>query len=113
MSTYTLAGLLDTPTGFTGYAEWPIEVGGQIYMLITTNGEGITYNSIYAAKFSDPFTRTGAWSLISVPNGGAGTWECGDSRCIDEGGSAVVHGSNVFLLFSAGGYESPDYCIGM
>ena len=113
MSTYTLAGRLDTPTGFTGYAEWPIEVGGQIYMLITTNGEGVTYNSIYAAKFSDPVTRTGPWSLIAVPNGGAGTWECAHSRCIDEGGSAVVHGSNVFLLFSAGGYESPDYCVGM
>lgn len=113
VSTYSLAGQLDAPPGFTGYAEWPILVGSQIYMLITTNGDGTSHNSIYAAKFSDPVTRTGSWSLIAVPNAGSGSWECGDGRCIDEGGSAVVHGNNVYLLFSAGGYESPDYCVGM
>ena len=112
-SSYTFLGRLDAPSGFTGYAEWPIMSNGQIYMLITTNGEGVTYNSIYAAKFSDPATRTGSWNLISVPAGGSGSWECGDGRCIDEGGSAVIHGSNIYLLFSAGGYESPDYCVGM
>src|SRR5436190_18156067 len=113
MSTYSFEGRLDPPPGFTGYAEWPIQVGSQIYMLITTNGNGTSYNSIYAAKFSDPVTRSGPWSPIAVPNGGAGSWECAHGRCIDEGGSAIVHGNKVFLLFSAGGYESPDYCVGM
>lgn len=110
---YTFMSRINPPQGFTGYAAWPIQVGSQIYMLITTNGMGISYNSIYAAKFSDPGTQSGAWSPIAVPTGGSGSWECANGRCIDEGGSAVVHGNKVFLLFSAGGYESPDYCVGM
>ena len=112
-SAYSYMGELDTPTGYTGYAEWPFQVGSQIYMLFTNNATSTTLHSIWAAKFSDPVTRTGAWSIIATPNSGTGSWECGDSRCIDEGGSVVVHGSNAFLLFSAGGYESPDYCVGM
>jgi GH43 family beta-xylosidase len=113
MSTYTLAGYIDGPSGFTGYSEWPIVVGSQIYMLFTNDATSTTLHSIWAAKFSNPYTRTGTWNIIATPNSGSGSWECGDSRCIDEGGSAVVHGSKAFLLFSAGGYESPDYCVGM
>ena len=110
---YTFLGRTDNPTGYTTYAKWPILVNNQLYMVATINGEGTTYNAIYAAKFSDPVTRTGPWNLITVPTGGAGSWECAHNRCIDEGGSAVVHGSQVFFLFSAGGYEDPDYCVGM
>ena len=111
---YTFFGRnLDVPPGYTAYAKWPILVNNQLYMVATINGNGQVPNAIYAAKYSDPVTRTGSWNLITVPTKGTGSWECANSRCIDEGGSAVVHGSKVFFLFSAGGYEDPGYCVGM
>ena len=111
---YTFFGRnLDVPPGYTAYAKWPILVNNHLYMLATINGDGQVPNSIWAATYSDPVTRTGSWNQIAVPTKGTGSWECADNRCIDEGGSTVVHGSNVFLLFSAGGYEDPGYCVGM
>ena len=101
---YTFDAYLDTPNNSFGYAEWPFQVGSQIYMLFTTNGQ------IWAAKYSDPVTRTGNWNVIASPISGG--WDC-VSSCIDEGGSVVVHGSKAFLIFSAGTYESPNYCVGL
>ncbi len=113
-SAYTFLGRLPVPTGLVGYAEWPIQVGSQLYMLFTDAGSGSQVGCkwcIYAAQFSDPVTISGSWNVIAQP--ATSGWECGGGNCINEGGSIVVHGNNVYMLFSAGGYESPDYCVGM
>jgi GH43 family beta-xylosidase len=101
-----------------GIAEWPIMVNGQLYMLFTqtkysSNGQTVDeLNEIYAAKASDPITVSGPWGLISQPSQ---SWECQGywNRCVNEGGSVLIHGNNVFLLFSASEYDSPSYCVGM
>ena len=73
---YTFFGRnLDVPPGYTAYAKWPILVNNQLYMVATINGNGAVRNAIYAAKYSDPVTRSGSWNLIAVPTKGTGSWE--------------------------------------
>lgn len=95
----------------SGYAINAFSVNGQLYATSTSNGDGTAYNSIYIATMSNPWTLSSGWSLIAEP--ASSGWECADSRCIDEGGSVLVKGSTIYALFSAGGYESPDYCSGL
>lgn len=88
-----------------GYAASPIQVGNRLYLTQTSNGR------IFLAELTNPWTLGSAWQPLAQPAGSG--WECANGRCIDEGGSAIVHNGQVYLLFSAGGYESPDYCVGM
>ncbi|MCU1491314.1 MAG: hydrolase, partial [Acidimicrobiaceae bacterium] len=94
----------------SGYALNPFSVGGQLYATSTSIGGG-SNNSIYIATMSNPWTLSSSWTLIAAP--ASSGWECAGGSCIDEGGSAVVHGGRIFLLFSAGSFASPDYCVGM
>ncbi|TDD99928.1 family 43 glycosylhydrolase [Jiangella asiatica] len=88
-----------------GYAASPVRVGDRLYLTQTSQGR------IFLAELADPWTLATGWSPILKP--GSDGWECANGRCLVEGGSAVVRDGRVALLFSAGGYESPDYCVGM
>lgn len=95
----------------SSYALSPFVANGQLYAFSTSNGEGTANNSIYIATMSSPTALSSSWTLISQP--ASSGWECANSRCIDEGGSVNIHNGTIYALFSAGGFESPDYCVGM
>lgn len=88
-----------------GYAASPLVIDGRLYLTQTSNGR------IFLAELSNPWTLETGWNLIAEPESSG--WECANDRCLDEGGSVIVRDGRAFLLFSAGGYESPDYCVGM
>jgi GH43 family beta-xylosidase len=104
-STYTFKAYIPGVVNGLGYAAGPALVGSQLYLFQTYEG------GIWAAKASNPYTLTTGWSKVA--QAATSGWECANGRCIDEGSNIVVHGNKVFNIFSAGGYESPDYCVGM
>lgn len=94
-----------TPISAYGYANAPVTINGQRYITQTSE------NRIYIASLSNPWTLSSPWSLLAQP--ATTGWECANNRCLDEGGSVVERNGKVFYIFSAGGYESVDYCVGM
>jgi GH43 family beta-xylosidase len=98
----------------SGYAFEAVNIDGSYYGLETSSGGGTTSNDIYITTMSNPWTVTGTWHLLTSAGGQpTGTsWECGGG-CINEGSSVLVHSGKVFDIFSAGSYQSPDYCVGM
>lgn len=109
---YSFAGTFAGPGPYaSGYAINPFIANGQLYATSTSSGRGTYHNSIYIAKMSSPTTLSSSWSLIAAP--ASSGWECAAGRCIDEGSSIIIRNGVIYDLFSAGGYESPDYCVGM
>ena len=99
-----------------GYCASPIKIGSTLYLSQTDNGK------IYLAKMTNPWTIStsapsdpSGWNLIAEPTEpwGCTVGEFGGTRCINEGGTVVVKGNYAYILFMAGGYESPDYSVGM
>jgi len=81
----------------TEYAAWSGWVGDQ-------DGE----QNIYIARLANPWTIQGARSRISTPEY---DWE--KHGGINEGPEALIHGKNVFLVYSASGCWTNDYALGM
>ncbi|WP_286277396.1 family 43 glycosylhydrolase [Naasia aerilata] len=94
-----------SPTG-VGYAFFPIVVNGQFYATETGDND----HSIYIAPMNGPTSMAGGWTKIAQATA---PWECANGRCIDEGTNIYIRNGIIYDIFSAGGYESPDYCVGM
>jgi GH43 family beta-xylosidase len=95
--------------GGRGYANAPLVINGNLYLSITAS-IGAGGNAVFLASMSNPYTLSSPWVRIAAPTQ---PWECANNRCIDEGSSVIERNGKVYLVFSAGGYESPDYCVGM
>lgn len=65
--------------------------------------------NIYIAPMSNPWTISGERTLISAPTN---SWErVGWS--VNEGPEVLQRGGKVFIVYSASGGSTPDYCLGM
>ena len=71
----------------------------------STNGQ----QNLYIAKMLDPFTLEGEGVLLSQPTY---DWER-QAMPINEGPEALVKDDTVFLIYSASGSWTDDYCLGM
>lgn len=105
LSAYTFKAYIPGVVNNNGYAAGPALVGDELYMF-QTYGE-----KIWAAKASDPWTLTTGWTTVNAPQPTG--WECAGGRCYNEGSNILVRGDTVYNIFSAGGYEDPNYCVGM
>lgn len=65
---------------------------------------------IYIAHMSDPCTVDSERVLLSSPTYGWETFEWPD---VNEGPTALIHGDDVFIVYSASGSWSDFYCLGM
>lgn len=95
--------------------EWAIdgtilENGGQLYMIWSGKTNGGFPQNLYIAKMSDPYTLEGNRVMISTPDN---SWE-EHGAPINEGPEILKnHDGQVFLIYSASGYWTDDYCLGM
>lgn len=71
--------------------------------------ENVAQN-IYIAHMSDPCTIDSKRVMISAPTH---SWEKVGSPYVNEGPTALVHDGRVFVLYSASGSWTDDYCLGM
>ncbi len=65
--------------------------------------------NIYIARMSTPWTLSGERTMISTP---VNSWER-VGWAVNEGPVALQRGGNVFIVYSASGGSTADYCLGM
>jgi GH43 family beta-xylosidase len=84
--------------------------GGEKYF-VWSGWEGFTNTSqnIYIARMSNPWTLVSARSCLSRPEY---DWEKRGYPHVNEGPQPLVHDGRVFIIFSASGSWTDDYCLG-
>jgi GH43 family beta-xylosidase len=92
----TVLSLEDGPRFFV-WSGWEADVNGR--------------QSLYVAPMSNPWTISGSRVRISTPEL---PWERGSRPLVNEGPSVLRgRGGRVFLVYSAGGSWTDDYCLGL
>jgi GH43 family beta-xylosidase len=64
---------------------------------------------LYIAPMSDPWTISGERVQISSPEH---AWECNGKPLINEGPQVLWNGPHLFIIYSASGSWTDDYCLG-
>jgi len=110
MGTYHEAGQVTDSANRWAIDGTRFEYKGQAYFVWsgwpgTTDGQ----QNLYIATMSDPFTLVGEGVLLSSPTY---AWER-RAMPINEGPEAIVTDDAVFLVYSASGSWTDDYCLGM
>ncbi|BCM89516.1 extracellular exo-alpha-(1-_5)-L-arabinofuranosidase [Abditibacteriota bacterium] len=106
---YEVMGALDTG------GRWAID--GDIFSwqnklyFIWSGWEGTenVAQNLYIAPMSNPWTISGPRVLISKPEL---PWELNGRPHINEGPTALIHENRLFIVYSASGSWSDDYCLG-
>ena len=102
---YTVRGVLNP-----GY--WNIDgsvfvsTNGQLYFICSGSPSGT--QSIYIAPMSNPYMLSGPLTLISSPTQ---SWE--RNGTVNEGPYGFVRNGQVFIVYSASGCWTDDYCLGL
>ncbi|MFC4427154.1 family 43 glycosylhydrolase [Deinococcus navajonensis] len=108
---YTFKGKISDPTN-----RWAIDgtvfqaPDGQRYYL-WSGWEGTTnvQQNLYISRMRNPWTLQGERVLISSPEQ---PWELNGSPYINEGPEVLMRGGRVFVVYSASGSWTNDYCLG-
>lgn len=88
-----------------------MQLHGQLYFIWSGwKGDQDGAQHIYIAHMSDPCTVDSERVLLSSPTYGWETFEWPD---VNEGPTALIHGDDVFIVYSASGSWSDYYCLGM
>ncbi|GAA5481548.1 glycoside hydrolase family 43 protein [Haloferula sargassicola] len=89
-----------------------LQVGGQLYHVWSGwEGRENSEQNLYICRMKDPVTPTGPRVLISRPEY---DWELrGGSPKVNEGPTALQHGGDTFIVYSASGSWSDHYCLGV
>jgi GH43 family beta-xylosidase len=108
---YVDKGMMDTS------GRWAIDgttlqkADGSLYF-IWSGWEGTENVSqhLYIAAMSNPYTISGKAVEISRPSY---DWELIGNPTINEGPQVLLHGDQIFVIYSASGSWTDDYCLGM
>jgi GH43 family beta-xylosidase len=79
---------------------------GQLYFIFSGSPSGT--QSIYIAPMSNPYTLSGAPVMISAPTQ---VWE--RNGAVNEGPYGFVRNGRTFIVYSASGCWTDDYCLGL
>lgn len=87
--------------------------GGLFFIWSGWEGDKNYRQDLYIAKMSNPWTITGERAAISIPN------EAWEKRSlpyvpggINEGPEVILHNNKIFIVYSASGSWSDEYCLG-
>ena len=111
LGNYVDKGMMDTS------GRWAIDgttlqkEDGSLYF-IWSGWEGTENVSqhLYTAPMSNPYTISGAPVEISRPTY---DWELNGNPTINEGPQVLIHEDQIFVIYSASGSWTDDYCLGM
>lgn len=88
-----------------------MQLNGQLYFIWSGwKGDRDGAQHIYIAHMSDPCTVDSERVLLSSPTY---DWETFEWPDVNEGPTALIHGDDVFIVYSASGSWSDHYCLGM
>ncbi|WP_257450370.1 family 43 glycosylhydrolase [Archangium lipolyticum] len=109
---YTFKGKIAAPTDRWAIDGTVLQQGSSLYFL-WSGWEGTTniQQNLYIAPMSNPYTISGERVQISSP---LGTWErLGGPPYINEGPEILQRNGKIFVIYSASGSWTDDYCLGM
>ncbi len=108
---FEMVGKIAAPTDRWAIDGTVLEMPGDRLYFIWSGWEGMenVVQNIYIAPMSDPVTISGERMLISKPEY---DWELHGRPLINEGPEVLRRGTNVFIIYSASGSWSDDYCLG-
>ena len=107
---YQFRGKLAVPSDKWAIDGTVLEHRGQLYFIWSGwEGDVNVRQDLYIAKMSDPVTLTGARVLISKPEL---DWELNGTPLINEGPQILKKDGRVFVIYSASGSWTDDYCLG-
>jgi GH43 family beta-xylosidase len=109
---YTLRGKIAAPTDRWAIDGSVLQVGSSLYYL-WSGWEGTTdgQQNLYIAPMSNPYTLSGERVLLSAPTN---RWErVGGPPYVNEGPQVLQRNGKVFVVYSASGSWTNDYCLGM
>jgi GH43 family beta-xylosidase len=108
---YTLKGKIAAPTDRWAIDGTVLQVGASLYYLWSGwEGTRDGQQNLYIAPMSNPYTISGERVLISSPTN---TWERIGRPYVNEGPQALLRNGKVFIVYSASGSWTDDYCLGM
>ena len=109
---YVYKGKITPPTDRWGIDGTVLQLGTSLYYL-WSGWDGFTnvQQNIYIAPMSNPYTVSGERVLISAP---LNRWErVGGPPYVNEGPQVLRRNGKVFIVYSASGSWTNDYCLGM
>jgi GH43 family beta-xylosidase len=118
MGPYTDRGMLHTGEDPSGGAIWAIDLtvqklNGQLYAVWSGWEQNAstdkTPQQLYIARMSNPWTITGDRVMISEP---VESWEVGTELSLNEGPEFLLHGEDVFIIYSTRESWLKEYRLG-
>jgi GH43 family beta-xylosidase len=108
---YTWRGKLDIPTDRWAIDGSVLEMNNGEKYFIWSGWEGLTNTSqrLYIARMSNPYTIASDRMCISQPEY---DWEKRGYPHVNEGPQALKHQGRIFIIYSASGSWTDDYCLG-
>jgi len=110
-SLYTLRGKIYDPADRWAIDGTVLEQAGKLYFIWSGWEANVnTQQNLYIAPMSNPWTISSNRTLISQP---LNSWErVGGPPYINEGPQVLKRGTNTFVIYSASGSWTDDYCLG-
>lgn len=111
LGTYIDRGMMDT-SGRWAIDGTPLQKEDGTLYFIWSGWEGTVNVSqhLYIAPMSNPYTISGKPVEISRPTY---DWELVGNPTINEGPQVLMHKDQIFVIYSASGSWTDDYCLGM
>ncbi len=108
---FTMVGKITDPSDKWAIDGTVLQWNGELYF-VWSGWEGDTNvaQNLYIAHMSDPCTIDSERVLLSSPAFG---WEKIGTPYVNEGPAALLHDGKVFLVYSASGSWTDNYCLGM
>lgn len=108
---FVMIGQITSPDDKWAIDGTVLQLGGELYFIWSGwEGDVDGAQHIYIAHMSDPCTIDSERVLLSSPTY---SWETFEWPDVNEGPTALVHGDDVFIVYSASGSWSDYYCLGM
>ena len=108
---FEMVGQITSPDDKWAIDGTVLQHGGELYFVWSGwKGYEDGAQHIYIAHMSDPCTIDSERVLLSSPEY---AWETFEWPDVNEGPTALVHEDDVFLIYSASGSWSDEYCLGM
>ena len=108
---FEMVGKISDPSNKWAIDGTVLQLGGELYFAWSgwEGNENVAQN-IYIAHMSDPCTIDSERVLLSTPTYG---WEKVGDPHVNEGPTFLTNGDRVFLVYSASGSWTDNYCLGM
>ncbi len=107
MSDYTFKGIL-APNGLNNIDGTYLHKDGKLYYIYSAYRD-IGNQALYICEMENPYTLKGSATEISYPKY---IWEK-RGWPVNEGPAVLYNGDDTFIVYSASGYYSNHYCMGM